>query len=192
MIPENEIIEGCKIGKSYEQGLLFKQYAPKLLGICYRYYNNKDEAEDVLQESFIKILVNIRKYKQKGSFEGWLKKIVINTALNNYRAQIRYNKLIEAEEYNQQSALFDESKEKTKLLYTEKEIMGVIQQLPPGYKLVFNLYVLDKYHHSEIAEMLNISVSTSKSQLSKARKVLRKELVKLEKRKKQGWKSDEG
>jgi len=182
MIPESKIIEGCKMGKSYEQSLLFKMYAPRMLGICMRYCNSKEEAEDVLQDSFIKILINIKKYKHKGSFEGWIKKIVINTALNSYRANVRYNKLIEEESKSPQN-LYGQNDGKSDIMYSEKEIIEVIQKLPAGYKMVFNLYVFEKYHHNEIAEMLNFTVSTSKSQLSKARKLLRSELYKIRKQK---------
>jgi len=176
---EDHFIEGCKNRDRDSFKMLYKRYAPILLGICFRYSNSKAEAEDVLQEGFIKIYNKIDSFKGLGSFEGWLKRIMVNTAINNYKSSLKHNfhedldeKLIAIEEDNHIELDDGISKEK---------LVKIIQELPTGYQLVFNMFVLDGLTHQEIADELSISVNTSKSQLFKARKQLRKRISEIHK-----------
>ncbi len=158
--------------------MLYNKYAPTLLGICSRYSKSKAEAEDVLHEGFIKIYNNIHKFEGRGSFEGWLKRIMVNTSINNYKASIKHyfhedidNNLI-TNDLAEEPILLSDGIGKDKLL-------SLIQELPNGYKLVFNMYVIDGLSHSEIATELNISINTSKTQLFKARRSLRDSITEL-------------
>lgn len=178
MVVENQIIEGCKKGKRNSYNMLYKKYAPLMLGICYRYSKTRDEAEDVLQEGFIKVFQKIKTYEGRGSFEGWLRRIMVNTAINNYKANSKhyYHEDID-KDYN-----IDLQSDDGNLPFhhengiNKEKIIKLIQELPTGYQMVFNLYVIDGLTHQEIAEELDFSINTSKSQLSKARKWLRKKL----------------
>ncbi len=175
---DNQLIEGCKKGKRKSFELLYKKYSPVLFGICYRYSKSRDEAEDILQDGFIKIYEKIGTFKGKGSFEGWMKRIMINTSINHYKRNIKHyfheeiddQRTMESD--NNDLVELDESIDKLKLI-------KIIQELPDGYKLVFNMYVIDGLSHNEIAEELNISVNTSKTQLFKARRKLREKVEKL-------------
>jgi len=164
---QKEIIKGCVEGKTEAQGVLFKKYSKMLFGVCIRYTKDSSAAEDVLHEGFIKIFLNIASYKGKGSFEGWMRRIMVNTALERYRKKFQMYPVSEVAEL--------ESKLNTNLIVSElssQELLGLISELPPAYKMVFNLYAIDGYAHKEIAEILNISIGTSKSNLSRARKIL--------------------
>ena len=143
--------------------------------MCLKYSKNHQDAEDTLQDSFITIFDKINQYKNKGSFEGWLKRITIRTAIQKYRdnapLQIVKEVPIKEEELNTENTVFELD-----------VLLNFIQQLPDRYRLVFNLYVLDKYSHKEIAELLNISEGTSKSNLSRARKILKEKLETYQKK----------
>ncbi len=142
--------------------------------MCLKYCKNYEDAEDVLQDSFITVFKRIEQYQHKGSFEGWIKRIAINTAIQKYRD----NHFLEVTKVEVQP---DENEEELDLNTTEVSIdflLALIQQLPNKYRLVFNLYVLDNYSHKEIAELLHISIGTSKSNLSRAKQILKKELNK--------------
>lgn len=131
------------------------------------------EAEDVMMEGFMIVYSKINNYKGEGSFEGWIKRIMINTAINNYRSNIKHYFHTDVNEIEESIKTENINIEKT----DEKIIIKVIQSLPEGYRMVFNLYAVEGYSHKEIAEMLEIAESTSKSQLSKARKILREKLM---------------
>jgi len=181
---DNNLLELCKKGDSAAQERLFKLYAPLMLGICLRYAKNRHEAEDVMQEGFIKIFSNIQKFRDEGSFEGWMKRIMVNTSLNHY---YKVKKTITDKNFDdiretEIAALDDELPQ---IRFSQDEMLNAIHQLPDGYKQIFNMYIFEKYKHREIAELLNISVNTSKSQLSKARVFLKNILFQLEKEKKQ-------
>ena len=163
----DELIQKCKKQDSKAQGALYKQYSGILFSICLRYSPNKTEAEDNLQDAFLTIFKKIEQYKGKGSFEGWIKRITVNTVLQKYRKQRIYN--IEDEERIEQE---DEVTVKTDTVPLDF-LLKIIQELPDQYRLVFTLYVLDGYSHKEIAEMLGISDGTSKSNLARARGILK-------------------
>lgn len=149
-------------------------FSSKLYPVCLRYTKNTEDAKDVMQEGFIKILQKIEQYKGFGSFEGWLKRIMINCALEKYRNMHYVNEYDDA--YNHKESLIDSSV--TDKL-TEEELLSLIQELPTKYRLVFNMYAIEGYNHKEIAEILNISEGTSKSNLSRARGILQKKLMNI-------------
>lgn len=181
MVSENQIIEGCKSGKRKSFSVIYKKYAPKMLGVCYRYSKSKAEAEDVLQEGFIKAFQKIKTYEGRGSMEGWLRRIMVNTAINNYKANIKhyYHEDIDMDNNINIKSDGEEISIQLDNDITDKHIIKLIQELPTGYQIVFNLFVIDGLTHQEIAEELGISINTSKSQLSKARKWLRNKLVEM-------------
>ncbi len=176
MIPERKLIEGCHQGKRKAHALLYKRYAATMLGVCLRYCRNLTEAEDVLQEGFIKVFTNISRFRQEGSFEGWIRRIMVNTAVDHYNKQSRGGLLISLEEVKGMhfsDEFRDEEDDFSVEDLTEDDLLQMIQDLPAGYRLVFNMYALEGCSHQEIADILNISVNTSKTQLFKARRMLR-------------------
>lgn len=177
MISEIDLINGCKIGDKKAQRTLYDKYAAKMLGVCIRYFRDIDEAEDALQEGFIKIFNNIDKFRNEGSFEGWIRRIMVNTSLNYYKSNLKH---YYGTDYDEVEEIVEDEKLKFDNLSVEY-LLKIIQDLPEGYRLVFNLYEIEGYSHKEIAEMLGISVNTSKSQLMKAKRNLQKVLVSKEK-----------
>lgn len=167
--PLFEIIEGCVKGDSKCQQILHQKFYGKMLGACMRYAKDREEARDILQDGFLKVFKSIQSYSGSGSFEGWIRKIIINTALD----YIRKNKKIiqyANSDYVEENA--EEIKEEENNEYetlNADEIMNAVQQLPPAYRTVFNMFVVDGFSHQEIADQLGISTGTSKSNLSKAK-----------------------
>ncbi|MBY0245833.1 MAG: sigma-70 family RNA polymerase sigma factor, partial [Sphingobacteriaceae bacterium] len=142
----NELLEGCKANKRHMQELLYKQTAPKMLAICMRYAKDNMEAEDVLQMGYIKIFNKINEYRGEGSFEGWMRKTMVNTAIESYRKNLKNLKLVDIDEaYDQPSTAFDFSN------FEMKQLLKLIQNLAEGYRLVFNMYVIEGFSHKEIA-----------------------------------------
>ena len=171
---QNELITGCIRGNRQYQMALFQKYSGKLLAVCTRYTRHRMEAEDVLQDAFIKIFRNLEKFEGKGSFEGWMRRIVVNTALKNYNKSSFKKERIGLEDY--QEASMDQ--DVISSLYKE-ELLKVIEELPNGYRVVFNLYVIEGFSHREIAQELKIQESTSRSQLVKARKMLQSKITQI-------------
>ena len=167
----NQLIEKCKINDTKAQGELYKLYSSKLFSICLKYSRNYAEAEDNLQDAFLTIFDKIDQFKFKGSFEGWLKRIAINTVLQQYRNQKVFNIV---DEQIIEDVELDIDEDDISLQY----LLKIIQELPDRYRLVFNLYVLDGYSHKDIAEMLKINVGTSKSNLARARQILKQTIEK--------------
>ncbi len=174
----DSIIKGCIEQDRKAQQLLHQKYYRRFMAICLRYTANFDQAEDILQSSFIKIFNNISKYKSEGSFDGWMKRIVVNTAIDYYRVKKTDFILLPEDQELERFEVYDETEEEPEYPYTPAQIMEAIQSLTPAYKAVFNLYVLEEYSHKEIAEMLGISLGTSKSNLLKAKLKLKKILEK--------------
>ncbi len=181
MASDQKIIEGCIQGKRGAQMRLYKRYAPVLLGVSLRYTCNKSEAEDVLQEAFIKIYTKMHTYTFNGSFEGWLKRIVINTAINHNRSKVKDQLTRELNDSDEFDMYEEDAGDKKHQQFSADQLMKSVQNLPEGYRMVFNMFVMEGFSHKEIARMLEISESTSKSQLFKARALLRKQLLKPEK-----------
>ena len=169
---EEQLIKGCVQNDVACQRLLFERYAGKLMTICLRYSCDKSEAEDMLQDAFIKIFSHIRQYKFEGSLEGWMKRIVVNCALKTI--QKKKTRFIEISNHD---AAAPQSDSFVLSSLTEDELIKMISSLPDGYRIVFNLYVMEGYSHDEIAEMLGIQAATSRSQLVKARKLLQKQIL---------------
>ena len=198
MSVNKDIIRQCKKGDKEAQEFIFNKYSPVLFGICLRYLKNKIKADDVMQDAFITIFTKIRQYNGKGSFEGWMKRITINTAL----MQLRQNKkeiVSDLLENVKQSDLSEDKSNSDLILtnpksvienakFSQSEIFEAVTELPQGFRTVFNLYVIDELKHKEIAKELSISIGTSKSQLLRGRKKLeevlcKKALIKLRKQK---------
>ncbi len=149
------------------------------MGVCYRYARNREDAEDILQDAFIKIFRKMEQFKGDGSFEGWMRKIIVNTALKKYTVS-RYSKEFSVEEVKDPSDA-DMNDVPAFNHLTEKDLLALINNLPDGYRVIFNLYVIEGYQHDEIADMLGIQPGTSRSQLVKARQLLQKEIIKMQK-----------
>jgi len=178
MMSDPQIIELCVRHDRKAQQELYDRYSRLLLGVCLRYATDKAEAEDILQDSFLKIFLNIKEYTGSGSFIGWLRKVAVNTAITHYHKNLKYKYHLEIEEYESIETgvlSFEED------FYTSDELYRVLNELPSGYRMVFNLYAVEGYKHKEIGEMLGIDTNTSKSQYSRAKAVLREKLEKLAK-----------
>lgn len=171
------IVQECLAGKRQAQEKLYGLFSAKMFGICLRYCKNYDEAKDILQEGFLKVFSKLEQFNFAGSFEGWVRRIIVNTAIEKLRVQNRNVPLEYAPELTEDIA------EEDFPLVSAAEMLGMIQELPAQYKMVFNLYVFEKMQHKEIAEMLGISEGGSKSNLSRARAILQEKVKnKIEKK----------
>jgi RNA polymerase sigma factor (sigma-70 family) len=169
---EDELIKGCLKRNRNAQQQLYDLYSSKMYALCYRYVRHAMEAEDVLVMAFTKIFDRIEQFKGEGSFEGWIRRVMVNEALTHLRksrAMYVETELEQADREPDYDRLSDHLE--------AEDLQKMIQELPPGYRLVFNMYAIDGYSHKEIAEQLGISENTSKSQLSRARTYLQKILV---------------
>jgi RNA polymerase sigma-70 factor (ECF subfamily) len=171
-----KVISDCKKGKRKAQVQLYNQYAARMLSVCLRYVADKSEAEDILQESFLKVLKNIKEYSGKGHFEGWMRKIVVNTAITHFHKAKKHYYHEEIDDVSEGELEFSLSPDKE---YDAKELHRLLTKMPEGYRVIFNLYAVEGYKHREIAEQLKIDESTSKSQYLRAKKWLRKEMTNL-------------
>lgn len=169
-----DIIKRCKAHDHGAFEVLYKKYYRVLLGIALRYTRTEAEAEDVLQDAFIKIFNSIGTFEMKGSFEGWIKRIVQNTAINNYRSSLRFGLHVDISDH--EDLANNEAVDAALDVLDARYILHLLNSMPDGYRTILNLYMIDGYSHKEISEMLNITVGTSKSQLFKAKNYL-KELI---------------
>lgn len=167
----DEIIKGCLKGSRRDQELLYRKHSARLYAVCLQYSGNDDEAKDILQEGFIKIFENLHSYKFEGSFEGWMRRIVVNTALEKYRSR---NNLYKVEDIDQIAETEAEPDGEDYTGLEAADLLEIIRELPPKYRMVFNLYALEGFSHKEISKMVNISEGTSKSNLSRARLILQR------------------
>ncbi|MCB0593730.1 MAG: RNA polymerase sigma factor [Lewinellaceae bacterium] len=161
---EQELLQACKEEDRRAQKMLYDRYAPVMFGVCKRYLKTREDAEDVLVEAFFKVLTHLHQYKSEGSFEGWIRRIVVNEALMFLRRRHNFSMTVEISNFDAPAPA------KAVGRLAEQDILALLEQLPTGYRTVFNLYVLEGYKHREIADMLGISINTSKSQLILARK----------------------
>lgn len=181
-----EIINLCKKNNSQAQEALYNTYAKVLLRICCRYIQDRDDAEDVLQDSFIKIFLNIDKFKNEGSFEGWMKRITVNTSLHFLKEKQK----VKFESADNLYIIDDnENEEKIDDEVKAEYILECLHELPDGYRTIFNLFLIEGFSHKEIAEKLGIKESTSRSQYTKARRFLIELINEKEKQKKAQWKA---
>ena len=169
----NDLIKGCQQKERRSQHEIYNMLKGKMFAVCMRYAKNQPEAEDILQDGFIKVFTKIDQFKFEGSFEGWVRRIMVNTALENYRRNSRMFTVTDIEE-----ALDHSGTEETISRISAQDLTNDIQDLPTGYKTVFNLYAIEGYNHKEIGELLGINENTSKSQYSRARTTIQKMIAK--------------
>ena len=167
MTNEADLITGCIAGDRRMQEVLYQRFSPKMYAVCLRYANKAEDAQDILQDGFVKVFKNLHMYRGDGSFEGWIRRIFVNTAIEHYRRQVNlypvtegHENVLEAKDVSVMDTL------------SMKDLMNIIRELSPGYRTVFNLYVIEGYSHKEIAVMIGISEGTSKSQLARAKGIL--------------------
>ena len=169
---ERELIELSVENNRHAQHKIYSKFSPKMLSVCRQYIKDLQQAEDIMITAFMKVFTNLNKFKQEGSFEGWIRRIMINECISFIRVHKKV-KFIENENY------FEESFNNIESQFSVDDIQSLIDSLPDGYKMVFNLYCIEGFKHQEIADLLGISEGTSKSQLSHARKVLQENINRL-------------
>jgi RNA polymerase sigma factor (sigma-70 family) len=175
-LEEAELLRGCISGDRHAQNAFFAKFSPVLFPVCLRYAGNRQEAEDILLQGFHKIFRYIGKYKGTGSLEGWLRKVIVNKAIETIAQKTKVYAIVSLKNAVEVPAMSADIEDNV----TVKELVSLIQKLPPSYRAVFNLYVFEGYKHREIAEMLNISVGTSKSNLSDARRILKEAILTIQ------------
>jgi RNA polymerase sigma-70 factor (ECF subfamily) len=170
---EEQLLKGCLAGIQAFQQMLYKRYAPKMLTVCMRYANNREEAEDILQEGFIIVFEKMPQFRMEGSFEGWIRRIMVNKSLEHIRRNAKVFPIMNIDNVEDKFISWED------VLNTIafNELLAMVQELPPMYKMVFNLYVFDGMAHKEIAETLGIVEGTSKSNLSDARAILKRKIL---------------
>jgi len=173
---EQELIQGCIAARPKAQKALFDIYAPKLYVVCLRYLKDQMRAQDVLQDTFVKIFANISNYKSEGAFEGWLKRIAVNTCLDQLRKDKKLLTDVSIEDVSYQLATQSTSAEKL----MADDLLKLVQALPDGYRTVFNLFAIEGFSHQEIAQQLGISESTSKTQYLSARAYLKERIENID------------
>ena len=174
MYTEEEIIAGCLQEKPSFQEKLYQLYAGRMMAVCVRYTRSRFEAEDIFHEAFVKVFQNLKNY-QGGSFEGWVRRIFVNTAINHYHKNRKYLDQLDYSTVEEGTPAADDIIS----MISGKELLALINQMPEGYRLIFNMYVVEGFNHREIADMLKIAEGTSKSQLAKAKSHLKKMFQKL-------------
>ncbi len=170
------LVNECAKGNSKAQRALFDKFAPKMLAVCQRYLRNSQEAEDVLQDGFVKVFQKIVDFKMEGSLEGWIRRIVVNTALDTIRKNKKLLDDVQVEEVQYKVSFIDHQFDGMDLA----QLMKLIDGMPDGYRIVFNMFAIEGYSHKEIADTLGVTENTSKSQYSRARAFLRTQLELLE------------
>lgn len=168
LISDDELIEGCIRGDRVQQRRLYEHFSRKMFVVCLRYAKSRLEAEDALQDAFIRVFDKIKDFRRECSLEGWIKRIVINAALNQNRSKLY---LFPASDVESMDRCVTEDVSLSEFNF--RELLAMIQQLPPRYQVIFNLHAIEGYQHNEIAEMLNVSEGTTKSQYARARAMLR-------------------
>lgn len=169
-----KIIKECASGNKRAQEKLYHMLAPKMFGVCLRYAKDKTEAEDNLQDGFIKVFQNIGRFRHEGSLEGWVRRIMVNVSLEKFRKQHLMHPVEDV-------SIYEEPQTSDDILakISAHELMELIQQLPPRYRMVFNLNIMEGMNHKEISDEMNISVGTSKSNLARAREILKRKVAEL-------------
>jgi RNA polymerase sigma factor (sigma-70 family) len=172
-ISESDLIKGCIAGDRRMQEELYSRFSPKMYAVCLRYANNANDAQDLLQEGFIKVYRNLHRFRAEGSFEGWIRRVFVNTSIEHFRKKSTQLSSVSDREENTIEDLDVTALDSL----AEKDIINIVQELSPGYRTVFNLYVIEGYSHKEIGELLGISEGTSKSQLARAKSILQKKVA---------------
>lgn len=179
---EYALVRSCIKGNRSSHQALYSKYSSKMFAVCLRYGKDYHSAEDILQEGFIKAFKNLNKFRFEGSFEGWLRRIFVNTAIEHFRKHTTMYPIMDYVTTGN-----DSREDLTLTKMAAEDIMEMVNKLSPGYKAVFNLYVVEGYSHKDIAEMLGISIGTSKSQLARSRYLLQKMVTDLEQRESQAY-----
>ena len=169
-----KIVKRCAKSDSSAQHELYKLFAPKMFGVCLRYAKDSTEAEDNLQDGFVKVFSNIGKFRHEGSLEGWIRRIMVNVSLEKYRKQKLLYPVEDIGMYESQKVVDDIIDQ-----ISADELLSLVQELSPRYRMVFNLYVIEGYNHQEIADEMGISTGTSKSNLARARDILKRRVEEL-------------
>jgi RNA polymerase sigma factor (sigma-70 family) len=170
-----ELLKRCLLGERKAQEMLYKQFASKMLGVCMRYATDRMEAEDMLQNGFMKVFNNLENYRGEGSFEGWMRRIMVHCSIEYYRKHHKLMQIADVIEISNEPSVDPAAIANMDV----NDLMCLIQQLSPGYRMVFNLYAIEGYAHKEIAEILGITEGASKSQLSRARTILKEQVTKM-------------
>ncbi|MBI3136377.1 MAG: RNA polymerase sigma factor [Bacteroidetes bacterium] len=170
---DEQLVKECVSGNTIAQKKFYELFAKKMMGVCFRYTNNVEEAQDVLQEGFIKIFGKLSDFESKGSLEGWVRRIMVNTALDHYRKNKKHQNDVDVDTVGYKLEKDDYTIE----AITANDLLKIVQAIPEGYRVVFNLFAIEGYSHKEIAERLGVTESTSKSQYSRAKSLLRKLLI---------------
>ncbi|MFZ1751492.1 MAG: RNA polymerase sigma factor [Saprospiraceae bacterium] len=171
---EKELLRACLSGDRVAQRDIFHMYASKMMAVCIRYARHRAEAEDILQDAFVKVFAHLRDYEGRGSLEGWIRRIIIHTAIRNNR-----QKSVSHEDIGIDHVKEDGVGPEVFSVLSEEELLKLITTLPTGYRMVFNLHAIEGYSHREISELLHIEESTSRSQLTKARRMLQEKVMEL-------------
>lgn len=177
LLCQNELIARCLNNNRQAQFKLYEKYSPAMFGVCLRYAKNSTDAEDILQEGFIKVFRYLKDYSGRGSFEGWIRKIMVNSALNFYKRKNLISKGVDPEDAQHYLPVNFNNEALSKMEH--EELLKLIRKLPDGYRTVFNLNIIEGYSHKEIGSLMKISVNTSKSQLSRARSSLKRKVIEL-------------
>ncbi|MCE2704766.1 MAG: sigma-70 family RNA polymerase sigma factor [Terrimonas sp.] len=183
---EEVILEGCLRNDSVAQRELYNTYSPKMLAVCFRYAHSREDAEDMLQEAFIKVFTQLRTFENRGSFEGWIRRIVVHTCINTLKKNKKFNESVDLKH----AASISIREETVPAVVQVKQIVDCIRSLPIGYRTVLNLYAIEGYSHREIAQLLDIEESTSRSQFTRAKGMLEELLIKkniLQPKQKTDW-----
>jgi RNA polymerase sigma factor (sigma-70 family) len=183
---EEVILEGCLRNDSVAQRELYNTYSPKMLAVCFRYAHSREDAEDMLQEAFIKVFTQLRTFENRGSFEGWIRRIVVHTCINTLKKNKKFNESVDLIH----AASISIREETVPAVVQVKQIVDCIRSLPMGYRTVLNLFAIEGYSHREIAQLLDIEESTSRSQFTRAKGMLEELLIKkniLQPKQKTDW-----
>ncbi len=183
---EEVILKGCLCNDPTAQRELYNQYSPKMLAVCYRYAHNREDAEDMLQEGFIKVFLQLRTFENRGSFEGWIRKIIVHTCINILKKNKKFNESVDLIH----ASAIQIREDSVPAVVQVKQIVECIRTLPIGYRTVLNLFAIEGYSHREIAQLLDIEESTSRSQFTRAKSMLEDLLIKkniLQPKQKTDW-----
>jgi RNA polymerase sigma factor (sigma-70 family) len=171
---EEAILQGCLHNEATAQRELYNRFSPKMLSVCYRFAHNREDAEDMLQEGFIKVFSQIHTFQNKGAFEGWIRRIIVHTCINHLKKNKKFNESVDIIH----ATTLQVREESVPSIIQAKQVVECIRILPIGYRTVLNLYAIEGYSHKEIAEMLDIEESTSRSQYTRAKQMLEDILIK--------------
>lgn len=171
---EEVILQGCLNNEASAQRELYQTYSPKMLAVCYRYAHNREDAEDMLQEGFIKVFTQLHTFEKRGSFEGWIRRIVVHTCINTLKRNKKFSESVDLIHANS----IQVKEDSVPALVQVKQIVECIRSLPIGYRTVLNLFAIEGYSHREIAQLLDIEESTSRSQFTRAKNMLEDLLIK--------------